>query len=187
MHRHFINLLLSDHMSVFIDWKPIFTIGEILLAVVTCLQIHHVTLAGQALCPWLFSNCFVILMHIAVNLYVLASAGMCVCVCVCVCVGGGLLPETYSICVHLTGILESLVNWLSMKFCNKIILKESVLLEYDWSLCKQFSYPEASYHRIMDSSTPLLWRSQNLQQRKCLLFSLLTLYGLITDNIKLRT
>lgn len=36
-----------------------------------------------------------------------------------------------SICVHLTGTLESLVNWLLMKFCNKTVLKESVLLEYD--------------------------------------------------------
>jgi len=40
--------------------------------------------------------------------------------------GGWVLPETYSICMHLTGTLESLVKWLLMKFCNKTVLEEFI-------------------------------------------------------------
>jgi len=64
-------------------------------------------------------------------MYVLASARMGVGVCVCVCVCTHALPETYSIYVYLTGTLESLVNWLLMKFFNKTVLEESVLLICD--------------------------------------------------------
>jgi len=54
-------------------------------------------------------------------------------------------------------------------FKFKTVLEESVLLQCDWSLCMQFPCDDASYHRRTDSSTLLLWRSKNLQQRKCLL------------------
>jgi len=73
---------IDSSFECFYWLETIFTIGEILLAVVTCLHIHHTTPAGLALHPWNFSNGFEVLVRISVNLYVLASAGVCVCVCV---------------------------------------------------------------------------------------------------------